>query len=149
MATLQQLMAQITGIQQRGVNLVDPMTSMQQAQIALLAQLVADVTALQGDKPGESTAGAVSMADVEQYFAKAIAALPPSVTPDHVQEMVTEAVSAAFGKLESAVAQPEVANTGSGAAPVAPMDSPASNSASLTPDAAGTAPNATSAQVAS
>lgn len=122
-ANLQQLLDQITQIQSRGSELVDPAGSMQMAQTALLAQLVAEVTALQSATPVAASAG---------------------LTQEQVQEMVAEAVSAAFGKLESAAgspaaeAQPAVAqNTGSGAAPVDP--SPATGSASPTPDAAGTA----------
>lgn len=135
MATLADLMGAITDIQNRGGELVDPAAAMQSAQVALLQQLVTDVAALQSAAPA----------------AAETAAQPNSFTVEMVQELVQQAVSAAFGKLEAAVeqAQPAVAeenNTGSGAAPVAPDAHPASDSAALPPAAAGTAPEQAPAQ---
>lgn len=59
--------------------------------------------------------------------------------PDHI--LFAAIVSVVRALVE---AQPQVANSGSGAAPDAPQ--PASVSASLTPDAAGTAPEQPQAQ---
>jgi hypothetical protein len=132
MLTLAALMGAITDIQNRGSEMVDPASAMAAAQTALLQGLVDAVQALQSAAPAATTVTGPSA--------------------EELQNMVAEAVSAAFGKLESAAtpaaeAQPEVAqNTGSGAAPQAPASAPASESASPTPDAAGTAPQTTAPQ---
>lgn len=130
MSTLQQTLEQIQNAQNAGTTLADAGAVVTALQAQLFEQLVAAVTALQGATSATPDASAAATPTTEQLQAL-------------IQPLVSEAITTAFGRLENAAseAQPAVAqNTGSGAAPVAPSATAASDSASSTPGAAGTAP---------
>lgn len=133
-ASIAQLAAQLESVVDRWSQLVSPDETYRATVNALLQALSTAVLGFDDrflemmkriDAASPGTASAVSTDDLRALIAP----------------LVADAVSATFGKLEAAVqAQPEVANTGSGAAPEAPVAQPASDGAAQPPVAAGTAP---------
>lgn len=121
--TLEQLSAGLDDLLNRWGDLVNPQETFRNTVIATLRELCAQV----GGAPA-AAAAAVSMVDVEQ----AIQA--------HLSAALAKFESAASATV-AAVAQPAVAETPAAvAAPVDPAATPASDSASSTPEAAGAAP---------